>query len=132
MFQRCTNAKNRYYDRYGGRGIVVCSRWRGTHGFANFLADVGVRPHGKTLDRFPDRDGNYEPGNVRWATATEQARTSSHTRLTIDLANEALGRIEHGESRRSVARRFGVSNSTIDQLARGTTWVDVTPIRRAA
>lgn len=70
MWQRCTNKKNPSYKRYGGRGIRVCVRWKK---FVNFLADVGLRPSPEhSLDRFPDKHGNYEPGNVRWATPFEQ------------------------------------------------------------
>jgi hypothetical protein len=70
MMTRCMNSNQRSFKHYGGRGISVCKRW---HSFENFLADMGERPPGKTLDRFPDGDGNYEPGNCRWATAKEQA-----------------------------------------------------------
>ena len=70
MRYRCNNAANDKWKYYGGRGIVVCDRW---DSFENFLADMGVRPEGKTLDRYPDNDGNYEPGNCRWATPKEQA-----------------------------------------------------------
>jgi hypothetical protein len=70
MLQRCGNPKNKDYPDYGGRGITVCDRWRD---FANFISDVGARPSSKySIDRYPDNNGNYEPGNVRWATATEQ------------------------------------------------------------
>src|ERR1035437_9159863 len=70
MNNRCRNPNHGKYKYYGGRGIRVCARWRQ---FELFLDDVGPRPSMKyTLDRFPNRDGDYEPGNVRWATKKEQ------------------------------------------------------------
>lgn len=69
MIQRCTNPNHPKYKYWGGRGIKVCERWRI---FDNFLADMGERPLGKSIDRFPNNDGNYEPGNCRWATQSEQ------------------------------------------------------------
>jgi hypothetical protein len=72
MRQRCENPKDSVYGYYGGRGIHVCDRWKAS--FLDFFADVGPRPSKEySLDRI-DNDGNYEPGNVRWATDTEQAR----------------------------------------------------------
>jgi hypothetical protein len=77
MIQRCYNHKSPQYRHYGGRGIRVCDRWLEPNGrgFMNFLSDVGYRPSlDFSLDRYPNRNGNYEPGNVRWATLTEQNR----------------------------------------------------------
>ena len=71
MIQRCHNARSKYFSRYGGVGVVVCDRW---HDFANFLEDMGEVPETLTIDRWPDNDGNYEPGNCRWATYTDQNR----------------------------------------------------------
>jgi hypothetical protein len=71
MITRCANPKHNRWQHYGGRGIAVCRRWRAS--YQDFLADVGRRPSpGHSIDRYPDCDGNYEPGNVRWATAIEQ------------------------------------------------------------
>lgn len=69
MIQRCTNPKNKRWNKYGGRGITVCSRWKTS--FINFLKDMGERPDGRTLDRV-NVNGNYKPSNCRWATLLEQ------------------------------------------------------------
>jgi len=69
---RCTNPKHIGYKNYGGRGISVCGRW---DKFENFLADMGEKPEGLSIDR-KDNDGNYEPRNCRWATRLEQRHNS--------------------------------------------------------
>jgi hypothetical protein len=75
MIQRCTNPKATKYRLYGGRGIKVCDRWRT---FENFYADMGSRPSKRhSIDRYPNKDGDYEPNNCRWATPKEQAANTS-------------------------------------------------------
>lgn len=69
MHSRCGNPGDPSFQWYGARGITVCERWQQ---FEAFLADMGERPDGRTLDRI-NPDGNYEPGNCRWATSHEQA-----------------------------------------------------------
>ena len=70
MRQRCLNPKNHAYHRYGGAGIRICDRW--AESFSNFIADMGRRPDGKSIDRIDNTKG-YEPSNCRWATAKEQS-----------------------------------------------------------
>lgn len=88
MRYRCRNEKSRDYSRYGGRGIVICDRW---DVFENFLADMGERPDGTTLDR-QNVNGHYEPGNCRWATPVEQSNNKRNNTF-----------LEHGGQRMSVA-----------------------------
>jgi hypothetical protein len=70
---RCFQVKHSGYSNYGGRGITMCEEWR--NDFLTFLRDMGPRPYGRSLDRI-NNDGNYEPGNCRWATPKEQAMNS--------------------------------------------------------
>ena len=82
---RCNNPECPGYDNYGGRGISMCSRW--SENFENFLSDVGHRPgKGYSLDRI-DVNGNYEPGNVRWATWEQQAN-NKRSNVLISTAGE--------------------------------------------
>lgn len=87
MNRRCHDQKATNYGWYGGRGIYVCPRWRDS--FDAFLADVGERPSGLTLDRI-DNNGHYEPGNVRWATHKQQSLNRRPRRDEYELERRKL------------------------------------------
>jgi hypothetical protein len=85
---RCGNKKCPQWGRYGGRGILVCDRWKNS--FKAFLEDMGTCPEGMTIHRV-DNDGNYEPGNCVWATKKTQARNRrSNKMLTIKGVTKSL------------------------------------------
>lgn len=87
IVQRCTDRNDTSFHNYGGRGIKVCERWRDS--FEAFLADMGPRPSPQhSIDR-KDNDGDYGPGNCRWATAAEQSRNRRQNRF-IEHAGETL------------------------------------------
>lgn len=110
MKARCTDPKHSAYRWYGARGITVCDAWRDS--FQAFLSDVGERPTRQhTLDRI-DNERGYEPGNVRWATRTEQMR-NTRTNRWLEFNGERL-------VIQDWARRIGISQATLHQrLQRG-------------
>ncbi|MFS0771050.1 hypothetical protein [Sphingomonas sp. 1P08PE] len=79
MMQRCHNEASDSYPAYGGAGITVWADWHGPEGYHRFLAYVGPRPAGCSIDRI-DNDKGYEPGNVRWATTKEQMNNRRRSR----------------------------------------------------
>lgn len=94
MKKRCENRRCKAYRHYGGRGVVVCERWQT---FENFYADMGTRPSPKhSIDR-KDVNGNYEPGNCRWATDIEQARNTTLVRV-VDVDGNRMCLSEACES----------------------------------
>ena len=97
MKDRCYNQSNTGYTNYGARGIQMCARWY--ESFEAFLADMGPHPGpGYSLDRI-DNNGNYEPGNCRWATKKEQARNKANNRV-ISFGGETKTVSEWAEERK--------------------------------
>lgn len=104
MIQRCENPKATDYEIYGGRGVKICDRWRNS--FEAFLADMGPRPAGNTLDRI-DHTGDYEPSNCRWATA--KAQTANRSNMNSHEIDGELLNLSEAE------KRFGVTRKTLRQ-----------------
>ena len=102
MFNRCINPKSASFERYGGRGIKICPQWLGRGGFAQFLADMGKRPSGKTLDR-ENPFGHYSPENCQWATPKFQANNQcrhlakNHTPEEIKALEQEAAQVFEGE-----------------------------------
>lgn len=119
MLGRCRNPNNRQFKDYGGRGISVCERWLI---YKNFEADMMPRPEGLTLDRI-DNDGNYEPGNCRWATKKEQQRNRRRARY-VTIEGVRYRAVE-------LAEKYNMKWSTIvDRAGRGLSFADVVTSER--
>jgi hypothetical protein len=101
MRQRCNNPAHPQFERYGGRGISICARW---DDFSAFLADMGPKPDGFTIERV-NNSGDYEPGNCIWATPSDQAR---NRRTTIMIGNVSLTELaeQHGVKRDTALKRY--------------------------
>lgn len=118
MRARCNNPNKRNYKDYGGRGIVICERW---NDFSAFLADMGAKPHGTSLDRI-DNNGPYSPENCKWSTSAQQNRNRRDNKLTIDKVRHIREQIQQSVPSVIIAAQLGVSESTISHVKAGRTW----------
>lgn len=112
--QRCKNPRNKSYANYGGRGITLCERWETLE---NFIADVGDRPKGMTLERIDNNKG-YEPGNCRWASRQEQAENQRRTVvLTFNGETRTVTQWSKitGISSRTIRKRLSNLGYTVEQ-----------------
>lgn len=113
MVQRCTNPRQTGYARYGAVGVTVCERWRV---FENFLADMGERPNGMSLDRIDNARG-YEPGNCRWATGRQQRMNQGRGSLTeAQAASVRKLRSETGWGPKRIAEHLSVPRGAVSGI----------------
>lgn len=108
MLHRCKYTEGHQYRNHGAIGITVCDRWKEPNGqgFINFITDMGPRPSLKhSIDRYPNRNGNYEPGNCRWATQKEQmANTRRNIWIEYNGETKLLGHW---------AEQYGINSGTL-------------------
>jgi len=124
MIGRCTEPNHIVYHNYGGRGIKVCDAW--LNSFDAFYADMGDKPTPKhQVDRI-DNDGDYEPSNCEWITATANIRKSSHTKLNPQQVKEIRWmRRELHLTLKQIADNYGIGTTTVHNVVKRNTWKDV-------
>ena len=124
MKERCYNKNSHKYHRYGNRGITVCDRWRNS--FIAFFRDMGLKPFPKAqIDRI-NNDGNYEPGNCRWATCAENSQNGSRTKLTMQKAEKTRELyIIGGILQRELGLIYGIRQQTISRIVNNKTWREI-------
>jgi hypothetical protein len=122
MMMRCYESHHAFYHRYGARGITVTDAW---HEPATFLHEIvellGERPEGYTMDRI-DNEGDYEPGNVRWATQTTQVQNRTYQpqqKLSAGAQLEMTKKRAEGATLAKLAKEYGVSLASAHRYTKG-------------
>lgn len=119
IIQRCTNPKISNYEYYGGSGIKICNEWRANFEAFYYWAIANGYQEGLEIDRFPDRNGNYEPTNCRWTTKEEQSRNRDIVKLSLE---EAIEIRKDNRTQTEIARDYGVSQGTVSSIKRNKIW----------
>lgn len=118
--QRCHNPKHKSYKNYGALGIKCLFK-----SYREIVAEIGERPVGKTLERI-DREGNYEKGNICWATTTQQNRNKKTNTLTVTLVKKIKKKYLLGQKLQTIANFYKINRTTIADALHGRTWKEVT------
>ena len=120
---RCYNKNSSNFERYGGRGIKICNKWK--HSFSAFHKDMGNKPFPKAqIDRI-DNNGNYEPGNCRWVSGTDNMRNTSRTKFTIQKANKVRRQFKAGGiTIKELSIEYNVGYSIIYTIVNNKSWID--------
>ena len=118
MHSRCRNPSQASFGNYGARGITVCAEWSS---FSTFLAYMGARPLGHTLDR-KNNNAGYSKANCHWATRQEQNRNTRASRLDARKAHQIRWLAEMGYPRSHIGRMYGVTKASVNDVVRGRSW----------
>lgn len=120
--KRCHSPQNQRFSYYGGRGILVCDRWR--ESFELFLADMGECPPGLTLERL-DNERGYELGNCVWASKKDQSRNRRCNKANPEIVRQIRKMVAAGDSRSLIAGEYGMSLANVEAIVMRRTWSDI-------
>jgi hypothetical protein len=122
MRQRCLNPRDTNWARYGGAGVKICPEWLGVNGYARFVADLGERPKGTSLDRI-NPSGDYTKSNCRWSDQRTEGQNRRNVKLSTAHA-ELIRILAKYLPRKELVARFGVSSRSIGYIIARQRWPD--------